>query len=348
MASRALTLIPIWLGCLLLIGAFKLPAEWRYAGVLDYHLAAALLPLRDAGKPMTIRTSLDLGKSESNVLLDSEGLSLSKKLLATWDELAVIAEERKGCWALYDDGSKPWKISSLSKSTNIPASLCPPLSSTGAPTLLLGGFTMHRIAGDDMNPTADTAAKISAVSSALFPGATVLDTCCGLGYTAIGAAEKVGREGRVTTIEFDEASLEMCAYNPHSQGLFDGSLPIEVLQGDSCELTKSMASNSFNAIIHDPPARALTSTNLYGLEFYKTLRRLLKPSGTIFHYIGRSDSRESGRLYRGIQDRLMQVGFDKVKKFDQAFGLVATGVRSDGRLLKRLRQERVEQDEEEE
>ena len=36
--------------------------------------------------------------------------------------------------------------------------------------------------------------------------------------------------GQVTTIEYDDASLEMCAHNPWSQSLFDNSLPIEVLQ----------------------------------------------------------------------------------------------------------------------
>ena len=38
---------------------------------------------------------------------------------------------------------------------------------------------MHRIAGDDMNPTVDTAAKLSCFR--FFPGANVLDTCMGLG-----------------------------------------------------------------------------------------------------------------------------------------------------------------------
>ena len=313
--------------------AYRPPAEWRYAGVLDHHLATTLLPLRSAvpaesGGKLTIRTSIDLGKSQASVGLDSEGISAGANLLATWAEIETIAEERKGCWALYDDGSKPWRISAISKSTNIPASLCPPLSSSGAPTMILGGFTMHRIAGDDMNPTKDTAAKISAVASSIFPGASVLDTCCGLGYTAIAAAELVGPQGRVTTIEFDEASLEMCAFNPWSQPLFDGSLPIDVLQGDSCEVVKNeFESRQFSAIIHDPPARALTRNDLYGLEFYKTLRRVLKPSGTLFHYIGRSDSKESGRLYKGIQERLIEAGFATVKPYDAAFGLVASGIR---------------------
>ena len=38
---------------------------------------------------------------------------------------------------------------------------------------------MHRIAGDDMNPTVDTAAKLSCFR--FFAGASVLDTCMGLG-----------------------------------------------------------------------------------------------------------------------------------------------------------------------
>ena len=201
--------------CFALSTAFKIPAEWRWAGVVDHYVADHLLSLRHTGQT-EIRTSVDLGKSVSRITLTPEGVAREKSLLATWDELTEIAEKRQGCWAVYDDGSKPWRVSALSKNTQIPASLCPPLGGkTGAPTMVLGGFTMHRIAGDGMNPTVDTAAKISAVSSALFPGASVLDTCCGLGYTAIGAAEKVGENGRVVSIELDEASLEVSA--PHSE-----------------------------------------------------------------------------------------------------------------------------------
>lgn len=120
--------------------------------------------------------------------------------------------------------------------------------------MVLGGFTMHRISGEGMNPTVDTEAKLSCLTT--FRGAKVLDTCCGLGYTATAVAKRVDNHitdtkkafktkssignkkqstefGHVTTIEYDEASLEMCAHNPHSQGLFDGSLPITVIQVNS-------------------------------------------------------------------------------------------------------------------
>lgn len=185
---------------------------------------------------------------------------------------------------------------------------------------------MHRISGDGMNPTVDTEAKISSVK--FFKGAKVLDTCCGLGYTAIAAAKRVmsatkSNSGHVTTIEYDEASLEMCAHNPWSQGLFDGTLPISVLHGDSCEAVRSFADKTFNIIVHDPPARNLCRTDLYSLEFYKDLRRVLTGSGVLYHYIGNPDSKESGKLYSGIITRLQQAGFKNIKKSVKAFGLTA-------------------------
>jgi predicted methyltransferase len=44
----------------------------------------------------------------------------------------------------------------------------------GAPTMVIGGFTMHRISGEGMNPTEDTKAKLSSLK--LKPGFKVLDT----------------------------------------------------------------------------------------------------------------------------------------------------------------------------
>lgn len=53
------------------------------------------------------------------------------------------------------------------------------------------------------------------------------------------------------------------------------------------QLIKGFETGHFAAIIHDPPARALCkSTDLYGSTFYKELARVLKPGGTLFHYIG--------------------------------------------------------------
>ena len=139
-----------------------------------------------------------------------------------------------------------------------------------------------------MDPMVDTIEKINSLN--LSPGASVLDTCMGLGYTAIEAGKRVTPGGAVTTIEFDDASVDMCRHNPWSQHLFDSTLPITILRGDGCAVVQTFADASFDAIIHDPPALALCKTDLYGLAFYRQLRRVLKEGGRLYHYIGTSIS----------------------------------------------------------
>lgn len=216
--------------------AFQLPLEFQgWVGCLSHYEARDILNFKDAAmkNPLERTLSIDLGYSLTDVYLSEKGLfaaSDKQKLLASWDELEDIAERDNRCYSIYDDGTMPSHISTIGSKSNIPASLCPPLSGAGAPTMVLGGFTMHRIAGDNVDPVADTAAKLSSV--AIGPHSNVLDTCMGLGYTAIGAGRQIARgleyTGAVTTIEYDDASIEMCAYNPWSQQLFDGTLPISI------------------------------------------------------------------------------------------------------------------------
>eukprot|EP01039_Chlorochromonas_danica_P002650 gene2650-2894_t len=310
--------------------------EWlNWAGCISHHEAKALLALHskcqyEAKPKVEVKASIDLSFSKSPLLLTKEGVHLKREdeaLLATWPEVKDISSKTNNCFALYDDGSKPWKISTMSPVTGYAASLCPPLSAPGGPTLLLAGFTMHRIAGEEMNPIIDTQHKLRSIF--IPSGSRVLDTCMGLGYTAIGAGQLVSKGeggGKVTTCEVDPASLEMCAYNPWSRGLFDGSLPIEIVMGDVSQHARSWPDGSFDVIIHDPPARALCKeSDLYGEAFYSELYRLLaKPRGRLFHYIGNPNSREAGRLFRGVQDRLRLAGFKNVATDKEAFGVVGT------------------------
>jgi len=279
----------------------------------------------------TLMMSIDMGRTETSLLLNSEGVHLAstRALLADWAAMKKIAKKDSRCFALYDDGTAPYHVCTLSENTNIAASLCPPLKGgPDAPTMILGGFTMHRVSGDDVNPRIDTENKIKAIRKYLKRGGRVLDTCMGLGYTAIEAAREVAEigidgeiGGHVTTIEYDDASVEMATYNPWSKELFDGSLPIKILRGDACEIVSRFKSRSFNVIIHDPPARSLCRTDLYGLEFYKELARIAR--GPVFHYIGNPKSREGGRLFPGVMSRLEEAGFSSVTKVEKAFGVVA-------------------------
>lgn len=304
------------------------------AGCISHHEARTILLARKnsiKGQIIPIfKSSIDMQKSFQPIYLLDEGIALSEdtdKLLITWEELSDIADKKVGCHALYDDGSEPWQIKTFSDTTNIAASLCPPLDSPGAPTLLLGGFTMHRISGDNVNPMVDTANKMSAVR--INPSHKILDTCMGLGYTAIAAATQVKSSsgGQVLTCEVDTASLEMASYNPWSKPLFDDSLPLSVIHSDVTSILstdKYVANGELDIIIHDPPAQALCRQDLYSREFYQLLhKKLRKSGGQIFHYIGNPNSRESGRLFRGVIERLTSVGFKNARSFPSAFGVVA-------------------------
>ena len=82
---------------------------------------------------------------------------------------------------------------------------------------------MHRIKGID--PYQDTLKKIRTVAPI---SGRVLDTCTGLGYTAIEAAQ-TARE--VVTIELDPTVLEVARLNPWSRELFDNPR-IQQIVGD--------------------------------------------------------------------------------------------------------------------
>jgi len=115
----------------------------NWIGCISYHEIKPILDIKNkvltSHHEIELITSIDLGLSKSKIYLDSDGLHSDKKdLLVTWDELEEIYLKKNGCYAIYDDGSKPWHITTISKSSSIPASLCPPLSESGAPTMVLG------------------------------------------------------------------------------------------------------------------------------------------------------------------------------------------------------------------
>ena len=58
------------------------------------------------------------------------------------------------------------------------------------------------------------------------------------------------------------------------------------------------------------------------LEVYRALRRLLRPGGVLFHYVGDPASKASGRLFKGVLQRLREAGFD-AKTTPAAYGITA-------------------------
>ena len=172
---------------------------------------------------------------------------------------------------------------------------------------------MHRI--KNTNPYQDTLAKIKAIAPI---HGRVLDTCTGLGYTAIEAAKTAER---VITIELDPTAQEMARFNPWSRSLFDNP-KITQLIGDAFDEIQNFADGQFSCIIHDPPMLSLAG-DLYSGDFYAECQRVLRRSGKLFHYIGDPDSKSGARTTKGVVRRLQEAGFTRVVLKPQAFGLVA-------------------------
>ena len=191
------------------------------------------------------------------------------------------------------------------------------------PTIEINGIRMHRT--KDVNPLQDTRNKVNAVKPK--EGETVLDTCMGLGYTAIESAR---RGAYVITVEKDPHVLELARINPWSRELFTGGR-VQVIQGDAFEVVKRFNDESFDVVIHDPPRFSLAG-HLYSEEFYRELYRVLKPGGRLFHYVGNPGKKYRRKdLQRGVMERLRKASFVGVRRVEEALGVVARKPERKGR-----------------
>lgn len=274
--------------------------------ILSCYQASALLEAHRAGHPTAI-TSLDLGLTTVEVTLTPDRLILPDAVLP-WDELEEIARHDTACFVVENHHAE--MIRGYSALTGRVYGLMPTPS---APTMLISGLPMHRI--KDTDPHRDTLAKIKAIAPLT---GRVLDTCTGLGYTAIEAARTAEH---VITIELDPTAQEMARYNPWSRTLFENPR-IEQIVGDAFEVVPSFEDGMFSCIVHDPPMLSLAG-ELYSGEFYRDCWRVLRRNGKLFHYIGDPDSKSGARTTKGVVRRLREAGFTRIVPKPQAFGVAA-------------------------
>ena len=174
-----------------------------------------------------------------------------------------------------------------------------------APTIEISGIRMH--VTKNMNPMQDTKKKIESILPLKGIG---LDTCMGLGYTAIEASHHADF---VFACEKDENVLEIAKLNPWSNELFNNK-KINIIKGSSFEQVKVFKPNMFDFVIHDPPRLSL-STELYSQEFYNQIYRVLKQNGKLYHYIGNPGSKNRNmNLPANVAKRLQIAGFKKIEK----------------------------------
>ncbi len=255
----------------------------------------------------TAITSPDLGLSQVEVALGPEGVRFPGGEWLSWEQIAAIAAHETTCFVLEETTLR--KAQAYSDEFDRFYSLMP---TTGAPTVLIAGFPMHRIRGID--PRQDTLKKIRALGSLR---GRVLDTTTGLGYTAIEAA-KVATQ--VVTIELDPTTLELARLNPWSRALFH-SPNIQQIIGDASDVVLTLDDAAFSRIIHDPPTFQLAG-ELYSGAFYEQLLRVLRPGGRLFHYLGDLDSKAGSSVARGVVRRLQAAGFERIVRRPEAFGVV--------------------------
>jgi predicted methyltransferase len=275
--------------------------------VLSYVQLEPILAARRLGQP-SAEVSPDLGISRERAALSESGVSFPGGERLDWQQIKKIEHARSSCFVI-EDGTMQ-AIAVFSELTQRACSLLPTRS---APTMLIGGFAMHRIV--DTDPLQDTLKKVATIAPT---AGRVLDTATGLGYTAIEAA-RVAQQ--VVTIELDPGAQEVARLNPWSRDLFTNP-KIQQVMGDAAEVVTTCEAESFDCILHDPPVISLAG-ELYGSAFYRELFRVLKRGGRMFHYIGNLNSRSSGTLVPGVVRRLQEAGFRRVVRRPEAFGVVA-------------------------
>jgi predicted methyltransferase len=70
-----------------------------------------------------------------------------------------------------------------------------------------------------------------------------------------------------------------------------------------------LANASVDAVLHDPPRFGIAG-ELYSLDFYEQLARVLKKKGRLFHYTGTPNKLTSGRdVPAEVAKRLQRAGF---------------------------------------
>ncbi len=244
------------------------------------------------GDEDVVEVSLDLNRSNMHLALQGNYL-----ILPTNKRIGRLALERvakmKKIYVCHRGALSPVEIMNDNYYKLVPTE--------GAPTMEISGVQMHRT--KNCEPFLDARQKVSEV---VRKGDVVLDTCGGLGYTAI-CSRRFGAR-RVVSLEIDEKVRAIRQNNPWSSEIFNEP-GIELVDDDVFVYIKSVPNNYFDSIVHDPPRFSLAG-ELYGKEFYFQLHRAMKPGGRVFHYTGNPYSKGKKRDFvGGVRRRLREVGF---------------------------------------
>ena len=243
----------------------------------------------------SIEVSVDLNKTVQSLSVNDDHVVFDHNNKLTRDELSSISKRANRIFVLENNALRILEYRDRSYYKLVPTN--------GAPTVEIDGIKMHRSKGID--PFEDARLKVSEVVRS---GDRVLDTCGGLGYTAIWSV-RLGAQ-YVLSVEHNEFVRRLRSENPWSMDLSDQT--IDLISADASEYIREIKSESFEAVIHDPPRFSLAG-KLYGDEFYRQLYRILVRGGRVFHYTGNPYIVRRGNTFiANVIRRLRMAGFKTV------------------------------------
>jgi predicted methyltransferase len=259
--------------------------------LLTLPVQTALLAARAAGNG-SLRCSLDLAKSEATISLHEEGWRWSERLFPYPQ-------------GLRDRTVYHWEAGDFQPVARFTTSLIKLVPTQwGPPTFEIDGIKMLPTA--HVSPMADAQRKVRLVEPA---GKRILDTCGGLGYFAACACS--AEASQVLSFEVNPDVIWLRSLNPWSpdhRWVERADESLTLVCADVCERLQALASQSFDAVLHDPPRFGIAG-ELYSQEFYHQLARVMRRRGRLFHYTGSPNKLSSGRdVPREVAARLKRAG----------------------------------------
>ena len=249
--------------------------------------------------------SLDLGKTTEAIEIRENDARIRDQIVPL-DEFRKVKDEV--LYVIMDNCVV--KAAFFSEDTNFYYKLYP---TSDWPTITFSSTPMHR--HTNMSPKEDTMTKIKEISPVK---GVVLDTCCGLGYTAITASRDADF---VDTFERDYNVLHAASFNPWSEELFN-SKKIKVHNKDILEGIKGFDDGYFDRIVHDPPTFKY-SPEVYSKGFYKELYRVLRAGGMLYHYAPAPHKTRGEEFHKKIIKGLKEAGFKDVAYSEKSSGVRA-------------------------
>ncbi|MCF7976228.1 MAG: hypothetical protein K9N55_20590 [Phycisphaerae bacterium] len=254
-----------------------------------------------------VTLSCDLHLSEVTLRIVKRELILDDESAITRQQLEKIVKTKTRIYVHDGTEFRPLEIRNEEYTKLVPTQTAPYLEASGVKLHISKGICPFESAGR----MAETVVK---------KGFVVLDTCSGLGYSALRSARLGAR--KTVTVEISSDILLLRSQNPWSFGLYSDHSIIQEHE-DIASFIQTLEAETFDAVIHDPPRFSLAG-DLYGDAFYRELKRVLKRRGTLFHYTGNPYTVKHGNSFvTGVKKRLVEAGFRKILQEKALMGVKA-------------------------